>query len=90
MSDLIDRAKLMDNADALAVADAEALRAEILREIMDAPAEDAEIVRHGYWKTVRAGDYGSERMVCSACESEYIFQSKYCPECGAKMQKEDA
>lgn len=50
----------------------------------DAPAVDAEPVRHGKWKSM--GDCGVTE--CSACEwniEEYVGDYKYCPCCGAKM-----
>lgn len=71
--------------------------AEVIKDI---PAADVEPVRHGYWY-FRGG-----RPCCSVCNTkalwkdeggtgrfshEYIgAKSKWCPECGAKMDKEAA
>ena len=65
-----------------------------IEEFIDnAPTIDAEPVRHGLWiqsKTVPAYHY------CSLCKvthkmkrscNVYVF-TKYCPNCGAKMDKE--
>lgn len=51
-------------------------------------AVDAEIVRHGKWKSM--GDCGVTE--CSACEwntEEYVGDYKYCPCCGAKMDADE-
>lgn len=54
----------------------------------NAPAVDAEPVRHGKWKSM--GDCGVTE--CSACEwntEEYVGDYKYCPCCGAKMDADE-
>ena len=52
------------------------------------PFADVAPVRHGRWliKTVR----GDKRTVCSECLSETgtCYEENYCPNCGAKMDKE--
>jgi rRNA maturation endonuclease Nob1 len=99
--DFISRAKLIDNVDALVVADAEVLRAEILQEIVDVPAEDAEVVRHAHWiSTAVMATYdtpdGSYRFIrrtrntCSGCGRFAAIKENYCPKCGAKMDAEES
>lgn len=61
-----------------------------LREAIDnAPAIDAEPVRHGRWVKTKYDDY-----VCSLCGEEapndgYDCGAKYCYECGAKMDAKE-
>ena len=55
------------------------------------PIMDFEPVRYGHWEWTddpRTGDF-----VCSNCLEHNIVRSRYCPNCGAKMdgeRKEDA
>lgn len=60
-----------------------------------APVVDAEPVRHGQWV-----DHGVRDWLCSECGGKiqkvrkidgycYNDKPKYCPDCGAKMDKED-
>ena len=61
---------------------------EIADEIIDAPAADVATVRHGRWIDAReyCGDY-----MCSNCDALYgTNRFNYCPNCGAKMGKEDS
>ena len=55
--------------------------------IKEAPAADVVEVRHGRWKNGGNGLYDT----CSACEKEIYLAipMNYCPECGARMGKED-
>lgn len=58
---------------------------EFVLEKMDkAPTVDAEPVRHGIW----IEDCGL--VQCSACYEEYRVRTNYCPNCGAKMDKEES
>ena len=51
------------------------------------PAVDAEPVRHGWW--IRQ-DNTFTRYMCSECESKnHAGHENYCPNCGAKMDKEE-
>ena len=67
---------------------------EVEQAIVNAPAVDAEPVRHGRW--IDRGDYittayGSLYMkVCSNCNAEVTLDGYdyYCPNCGAKMDAE--
>jgi len=75
--------------------DADALAYEILSEygadggtedvntiygmIINAPTIEAEPQRHGEWETRKGIEY------CSECNKSMIWQSNFCPNCGAKM-----
>lgn len=55
--------------------------------IENAPTVDADPVVHAHWNEDAYGFYS-----CSACGYEWDdaeYKSKYCPECGAKMDKEE-
>ena len=69
---------------------------DILMMIKTAPTVDAEPVRHGRW--VHNDDYEewAERYVCSECnrnaptDGDYRQDlTDYCPNCGARMDKEN-
>lgn len=48
--------------------------------VEDAPAVDAEVVRHGRWT------FPWTSPECSACRKTQKWTSNYCPHCGAKMR----
>lgn len=52
------------------------------------PAADVEPVRRGRWKIRRKSDWPewTIRIVCSSCGLITGQKSKYCPNCGSKMQ----
>lgn len=56
----------------------------------DAPTADVVPVRHGEWIHPREYGLNLPEHYCSECrEWEYSdTESKYCPNCGAKMDKE--
>ena len=57
--------------------------------IDNAPTVDAEPVRHGVWTGKPIGGYSTVR--CSVCGHAFFYNNgkwKYCPNCGAKMDKE--
>lgn len=67
----------------------------LLADIDAAPTVDAEVVRHGRWehkdnsgRCIRIGDY-EEWYECIGCEGSADHISDFCPNCGAKMDKED-
>ena len=85
--DLISRAALYKAWDALdKTQDPNLLIDAMIRETQDAPAVDAEPVRHGEWR--RYPECGVTR--CSVCywSIEECFSSNYCQNCGAKMDAE--
>lgn len=60
----------------------------VLEDIESAPAVDAEPVRHGYWIPQ---DNTFTRYMCSECKGKnHGGHEKFCPECGAKMDKAKA
>lgn len=66
----------------------------ILIEIDEAPAADVAPVRHGYWEFPIFADSDDEldpRVRCSECGGiEAAFARwNFCPNCGARMDKED-
>lgn len=62
-------------------------------DVIDAPAVDAEPVRHGEWITIWEDCYVGKSKAkightfCSVCNSWRVdVEFKYCPNCGAKME----
>lgn len=56
--------------------------------IADFPAADVTQVRHGKWEEIR-DPYGNiEGWLCQ-CGRKVISKYNYCPNCGAKMDKEE-
>ena len=68
-------------------------KGSVKRVIMQAPTADVAEVKHGEWFLL--DDCLNEGVYCSVCrkkvyKTEYANQklkSKYCPNCGAKMDK---
>ena len=93
MSDLISRNALLD---AMPKND-ELLSVDVRRIICESPIIDAEPVRHGQWETK---EYTTEdsfddwivihhEEVCSECGKGQGERSKFCPNCGARMDGEE-
>lgn len=55
----------------------------VLSKIDNAPAVDAEPVRHGRWE-----DFGEGYALCSECgeTTPWMYASEYCGHCGAEME----
>lgn len=57
--------------------------------INEAPAVDAEPVRHGEWSNYRINGYDGLHPVyetqCSLCGGYARFTYRYCPHCGTRM-----
>ena len=52
------------------------------------PTADVAEVRHGRWLCV---DTNTEQFfLCNRCKKKEYWESNYCPNCGAKMDEEDA
>lgn len=70
----------------------EALKS-LLSKIDNAPTIDATPVRHGHWTHERlvstsGGTYAVVR--CSECKWQHpMLETKFCPNCGAKMYEEE-
>ena len=65
-------------------------------DIRNEPTLDYEPVRYGHWIIRHDGPYGRTRVYCSFCKNHSgiggILKNQlkpYCPNCGAKMIKED-
>lgn len=86
-NDLISRAALFEAWDSLdETQDANLLIDAMIKETQDAPAVDAEPVRHGEWTEPYKYDIW-DCYVCSRCK--FLIDNKYiyCPNCGAKMTR---
>ena len=58
--------------------------------IKEAPAADVAEVRHGRWEMAPCnGVYDMRCSACGFCPGIRFFSSNYCPDCGARMDKED-
>lgn len=102
MADLISREALLNGDDVCGVTEYDEdgfsmrYKAVPVEAIRQAPAVDAEPVKHGKWDD--SGRYafgdGSLAIRCSECgcalhEDEYQkYYWNYCPNCGAKMDLE--
>ena len=55
----------------------------------DAPTADVAEVRHGEWISdsfiSKTGEKLYRPPMCSVCNQQTSFRSKFCPNCGAKM-----
>lgn len=60
---------------------------DVFKRVQEVEVADVAPVRHGRWKNGGNGLYDT----CSACEKEIYLAipMNYCPECGARMDKED-
>ena len=57
-------------------------------DVIDAvPAADVEPVRHGRWAHT-GYDHGLKVCECSVCKKRAYGSTKFCPNCGAKMDKD--
>ena len=73
---------------------------EIMAEVHYMPAADVAEVRHGRW--IELDECANEGVYCSVCHKKVYkidyawsnnpvkMKSPYCPNCGARMDKEDA
>ena len=86
MSNYIEREALLDALDK----DDMLMSYKVRETIVNAPIADVKPVAHGKW--LSAGHDGwSYYIRCTACNSLFgdMNKLKYCPNCGAKMDKED-
>lgn len=58
------------------------LKDNIVNLMKDAPNADVVEVKHGYWINCFPN---LQSVKCSACSKTSSIDSKYCPNCGAKM-----
>ena len=101
---LISRSALMDLFDAKAFDALELFDGGMTRKtwleafeaVENAPAVDAEPVRHGRWIDMQEDEITEGMWHCSVCGSDRYFDilsplecgCHYCPNCGAKMDAE--
>lgn len=66
-------------------------RDSLLSTIDTVEPADAEYVKHGYWMSVGKTEKGTTILMCSCCKTERkgIAKSKYCRDCGARMDLTD-
>lgn len=71
-------------------------KARLLAAIISQPTADVAPVVYGEWVFVDADEYGGYTYECSHCGTQFKFmlqnhapRTKHCPECGAKLTKED-
>lgn len=60
----------------------------VLDEIDSIPAADVALVVHGRWRLVCELGF-NDCYICSECGKIAMNDSNYCPNCGAKMDKEE-
>ena len=58
--------------------------ASVVSDFENLPAADVEPIRHGHWCNI-----GSLSCRCSECGCKSSQETAYCPNCGARMDKED-
>ena len=59
---------------------------DLVDTFADIPAADVAPVVHGLWL---CADTDTEQLfLCNRCEKKEYWESDYCPNCGAKMDKE--
>ena len=100
MADYIDRQEVIKKLEEL---DSRLMRGHYYDEcegvtmasaiVKSIPAADVKPVVHAHWKKSKEGVCGDYLFVCSACGADYwespsyYKQAHYCPNCGAKMDK---
>lgn len=92
MKEYIERAAAMDAILGLTIADpAVAQYADaVCYHLQNLPAADVVEVRHGRWEMAPCnGVYDMRCSACGFCPGIRFFSSNYCPNCGARMDKED-
>lgn len=67
--------------------DKDALSMELMNEVLNVfqglidKTPTVEERKHGHWE-----DIDLDTSVCSVCKKPQEYETKYCPECGAKME----
>lgn len=91
---LIDADALFENLDGMmAVSPTGYIHGDTVADmISDAPTVDAVPVRHGKWihevRYTIDSLHSYQQYRCSECGMTYITNTKYCPNCGARMDEE--
>jgi lipopolysaccharide biosynthesis regulator YciM len=67
-------------------------RYNVIQDLVDAPTVDAVLVKHGKWihevRYTIDSLHSYQQYRCSECGMTYITNTKYCPNCGARMDEE--
>lgn len=63
-------------------------RSAFYKCVIGMPAADVAEMRHGRWIRDKWPS-GTHKMICSECSEWSSKKSRYCPSCGARMDKED-
>ena len=61
---------------------------DCVSELMAISAADVAEMRHGRWVRDKWPS-GTHKLICSECGEWSGKKSRYCPSCGARMDKED-
>ena len=62
---------------------------EVRASLKAAPTIEAEPTKHGHWIYKWHGMFHRDLPICSECKNFVVYETKYCPNCGAKMDEED-
>ena len=83
---------VFDEKSSVAVCGVELCKA-IISRIDEAPTIDAVPVRHGKWihevRYTIDSLHSYQQYRCSECGMTYITNTKYCPNCGARMEEDE-
>ena len=88
MKEYIERAQLLKNLGYDETRRADVLPGSTFDIVLKEPAADVAEVRHGRWIDVR-GESSGLNWKCSLCAKRVLQKSPCCPNCGARMDKED-
>lgn len=83
MKEYIERAQLLKNLGYDETRRADVLPGSTFDIVLKEPAADVAEVRHGRWIKYKYFDE------CSECYTMVILRYNYCPNCGARMSKEN-
>ena len=88
MAEYIERAQLLKNLGYDEKRRADVLPGSTFDIILKEPAADVAEVRHGKFNFLQEDMVWCYCGVCSVCRN-YVQAWNYCPNCGARMDKED-
>ena len=83
MADLIDRQALLRDIEKYHLSDG-----MFQHWVEVQPSVEAEPVRRGHWAMTWHNLFRAKLPVCSCCGRYAVFKSKYCQNCGARMDGE--
>ena len=98
MKEYIERAQLLKNLGYDETRRADVLPGSTFDIVLKEPAADVAEVRHGRWiPSDMGGGEPDEAYICSECGEPWSLidgnpaenNMRYCPNCGARMDKED-